>query len=57
MTRFLPAAILTVLLAAPALAGGISIDLPSLTFPDSATTLSTKGCEGDAKADICTLRH
>ncbi|MEY4982211.1 MAG: hypothetical protein RIR62_477 [Pseudomonadota bacterium] len=57
MTRLLPAAILSALLAAPAFAGGISIALPSLTFPDAATTLSTKGCAADARAEPCAPRN
>lgn len=34
------------LTALPALAGGLSMDLPRLTWPqDGQTTTSTKGCE------------
>ena len=34
------------LTAAPALAGGVVLDLPRLTWPqDGQTTASTKGCE------------
>jgi hypothetical protein len=30
--------------AVPSLAGGISVDLPRLTFPDPVATPATKGC-------------
>lgn len=56
MTRLLPAALLSVLLAVPALAGGIVIDLPNLTFPAPEPTISTQGCQTDAKAEVCVLR-
>lgn len=56
MTRLLPAALLSALLAAPALAGGIVIDLPNLTFPAPEPTISTQGCQTDAKAEVCVPR-
>lgn len=46
MKRFLPLALILSTLAAPALAGGFSFDLPNLTWPDdAATVLATKGAK------------
>jgi len=53
MTRLLSAAALAALIASPALAGGFSFDLPNLTFPKGAVTVSTANCDTTAQA-LCT---
>lgn len=43
--KFLAPALLTLcLIAGPAAAFGPTVDLPILTYPDSAGTVSTQGC-------------
>ncbi len=52
-----PALVLSALmLAAPAMAAGISMDMPNLSFPDGKPTISTQGCDATA-VEACTLRN
>lgn len=48
MPRTLLAIALTALLAGPAMAGGFSFDLPTLTFPDPKPTAPGKACAAPA---------
>jgi hypothetical protein len=54
MSRLFTAAALAVLIAQPALAGGISFDLPNLTFPGGDVTISTANCDGTVAQPVCT---
>lgn len=42
-------------LAAPVAADSLAVLLPSLTFPDSTVTTSTKGCDAPATTATCQL--
>lgn len=44
MKYLAPALLILSLIGGPAAAFGPIVDLPTLTFPDSGSTLSTKGC-------------
>ncbi|MDA7429359.1 hypothetical protein PGB28_12880 [Primorskyibacter aestuariivivens] len=44
MHRLAPALIALSLIAGPAAAFGPTIDMPSLSFPDSSGNVSTQGC-------------
>ena len=55
MRRLAPMTLAALMLAAPAMAAGIAMDMPNLSFPDGKTTISTQGC--DAKTvEACTVR-
>ena len=54
MTRLLSAAALAVLIAQPALAGGLGFDLPNLPFPKGSVTVSTADCGGPVSRTVCT---
>lgn len=54
MTRLLSAAALAMLIASPALAGSFSFDLPNLTFPKGAVTVSTANCDAATAQPACT---
>lgn len=53
MSRLFTAAVFAVLMAPPALAGGISFDLPNLTFPDGDVTISTANCDVTVGQPVC----
>ncbi len=54
MTRLISAAVFAVLIAQPALAGGLSFDLPNLTFPGGDVTISTANCDTTVAQPVCT---
>lgn len=53
MTRLFVAATFAVLIAQPALAGGMSLDLPNLTFPTGDVTVSTANCDASLDQPVC----
>lgn len=53
MTRLLSATAFALLIAQPALAGGISFDLPNLTFPGGDVTVSTANCDTSVAEPVC----
>jgi hypothetical protein len=54
MIRLLSAAVFALLIAQPALAGGLSFDLPNLTFPGGDVTVSTANCDATVAQPVCT---
>ena len=58
MKLFAPALTALLLAAAPALAGGVNIDLPHLTWPDNGTETGTPDCGAATQpAPICEAGH
>ena len=56
MRRLAPLALAALMLASPALAAGISVDMPNLSFPDGKATLSTQGCD-TTRTEACPVRN
>ena len=50
MSCFAPIALIVICLAAPASA--FTFSLPDLSFPDSATTVSTQSCDTSSAASV-----
>lgn len=53
MKSLAPIALLSLVLAAPAFAGGISMDMPNLSFPAPKPVLSTAGCDAATPPADC----
>jgi hypothetical protein len=57
MTRIALAAVFTLALALPTAAQSLSVLLPVISFPDTVTSPSTKGCAADSTSTVCTLQE
>lgn len=55
MHRFALAIAASLSLAAPVAADSLAVLLPSLTFPDTTVTTSSKGCGAPATTATCQL--